>query len=186
MQHERLYKRIHTPTWLLGLLAASLPGCSEPQPRTFADFIEDTMAMQGTLARCNEDREGTLNDLECANARRAAATLALRIEQARREELERESERKLAELRAELVRREQAEREALAAVEAAKRAAYEAQWSIDVTGRKTLPPIEGAAESGSAPSAALSVLSPGQVSAAAPAPPPAIPRPFREAEPAPQ
>jgi hypothetical protein len=90
--------------------------------------MEDKMAMEGTLARCNEDREGTLNDLECANARRAASAIALVIERDRRETLERESERKLAELRAELERRERAEREALAAAEAARQAAYEAQW----------------------------------------------------------
>jgi hypothetical protein len=90
--------------------------------------MEDKMAMEGTLARCNEDREGTLNDLECANVRRAASAIALVIERDRRETLERESERKLAELRAELERREHAEREALAAAEAARQAAYEAQW----------------------------------------------------------
>jgi hypothetical protein len=97
---------------VLGLV---LTACSEPQPRTFADFIEDRMVMEGTLARCNADRVATLNDIECANARRAASAIALRIEQQRREDLERESERKLAELRDQLARREQAEREALAA-----------------------------------------------------------------------
>jgi hypothetical protein len=84
--------------------------------------------MEGTLARCNADRSGTHDDLDCANARRAAVTIALRVEEARREELERESERKLTELRDELARREQREREALAEAEAARRAAYEAIW----------------------------------------------------------
>jgi hypothetical protein len=120
-----------------GLLVA---GCApEPQPRSFADYLEDRMLMEGTLARCNSDRNGTHDDLECANARRAAVTIALRVEEAKREELERESERKLTELRDELARREQREREALAEAEAARQAAYEAIWKGN-----TVP--DGAAE----------------------------------------
>ena len=68
-----------------GLFAS---GCSpEPQARSFADYLEDRMLMDGTLARCNADRIGTHNDLDCANARRAAVTIALRVEEAKREEL---------------------------------------------------------------------------------------------------
>jgi hypothetical protein len=117
----------------VGLVALSLAiaACSKPQPRTFADFIEDRMVMEGTLARCNEDRDRTLNDIECANARRAASALALRIEQQRRQDLERESERKLAELRDQLAMKERSEREALAAAAAAKEAAYEALWNSE-------------------------------------------------------
>ena len=125
---------------LMGLSIAALgvaggflvSGCvQEQQPRSFAEYLEDRMLMEGTLARCNADRDGSHNDLDCANARRAAVTIALRVEEARREELERESERKLNELRNELARREAAEREALAAAEAAKQAAYEAIWKGD-------------------------------------------------------
>ena len=121
----------------ISLVAA---GCSKHQPRSFDEYMEDQALMEGMLARCNADREGTRADLDCANARRAAVTIALRIEQAKREELELESERKLAELRDELARRERAESEALAAAEAAKQAAYEAIWQGDK------PPAEGGAE----------------------------------------
>jgi hypothetical protein len=115
-------------------------GCAPPpEPRSFADYLEDRMLMEGTLARCNADRNGTHDDLECANARRAAVTIALRVEEAKREELERESERKLTELRDELARREQREREAIAEAEAARQAAYEAIWKGN-----TIP--DGAAE----------------------------------------
>lgn len=108
-----------------GLVAA----CVEPPPpRTFNEFMEDRIAREGTLARCNEDARATLNDIECANARRAAATIALREERERREELELESERKLAALRDQMALRERAEREAAAAAEAAAQAAYEAFW----------------------------------------------------------
>jgi hypothetical protein len=110
----------------VGILAV---GCTPPpQPRSFAEYLEDRPLMEGTLARCNADRDDTHTDLDCANARRAAVTIALRVEEARREELERESERKLAELRDELARREQREHDALAAAEAARQAAYEAIW----------------------------------------------------------
>jgi hypothetical protein len=121
----------------VGLLVV---GCAPKlEPRTFDEYLEDRMLMEGTLTRCNADRAGTHDDLDCANARRAAVTIALRVEEARREELERESERKLTELRDELARREQREREALAEAEVARQAAYEAIWKGN-----TVP--EGAAE----------------------------------------
>jgi hypothetical protein len=131
-------------------------GCAPPpQPRSFAEYLEDRMLMEGTLARCNADRSGTYDDLDCANARRAAVTIALRIEEARREELERESERKLTELRDELARREQREREALAEAEAARQAAYEAIWKGN-----TVP--EGAAELLGGPNANAGNATPNQ------------------------
>ena len=105
-----------------------LSGCGEPEPLYYTDFMEDRFAREGTLARCNENREASVNDIECANARRAAATIALREERARRAQLEQESERKLAEMRAEMERQRQAAIEAQAIAEAAARAAYEAQW----------------------------------------------------------
>jgi len=131
------------PTWralgpfglggLLCLLGLALAGCTKPPPpRSFADFMEDRIAMEGALARCNQNRDETHDDIECANARRASMAIALTEERARREDLERESERKLAALRAELSRRERAEREAAAAAEAAKQAAYEAQWNDEL------------------------------------------------------
>ncbi|MGD8324305.1 MAG: EexN family lipoprotein, partial [Gammaproteobacteria bacterium] len=105
-----------------------LGGCEEPQPISFAEFMDDSIAREGTLARCNEDRDATAADIECANARRAAAAIALREERARREALELESERKLAALREQVERERAATREAQLLAEAAARAAYEAQW----------------------------------------------------------
>lgn len=115
-----------------------LSGCAKPEPLYFTDFMEDRFAREGTLARCNRDRDASLSDIECANARRAAAAIALREERARRQELEQESERKLAELRAEVEHQRQAALEARAAAEAAARAAYEAQWR---EGRPNQPPL---------------------------------------------
>lgn len=110
------------------LLLVALVACEERQPISFAEFMEDRIARDGTLYRCNEDREATRNDIECANARRAAAAIALRDERARRQTLEEESERKLAALRAEVERERQATREAQLLAETAARAAYDAQW----------------------------------------------------------
>ena len=71
-----------------------LVGCApHPEPRTVSDFMEDGFAREGVLTRCNENREDTLADEECANARRAAAALALQAERARAAELDRESSR---------------------------------------------------------------------------------------------
>lgn len=117
-------------TALLGLLIGGVvAACVEPPPpRSFNEFMEDRIAREGTLARCSDNSRESLNDIECANARRAAATIALREERERREALELESERKLAALRDQMALRERAEREAAAAAEAAAQAAYEAFW----------------------------------------------------------
>ena len=70
------------------LLAAVLVACApQSEPRTVSDFMDDGLARDGVLTRCNQNREETLTDEECANARRAAATLALQAESARAAEL---------------------------------------------------------------------------------------------------
>jgi len=109
--------------------AACLAACVKPEPRRFEEFMDDSIAREGTLARCNQQRQETTQDIECANARRAASALALIEERQRREALELESERKLAALRSEIERRDRAKREAMAAALAAAEAAYEAQWA---------------------------------------------------------
>ena len=109
--------------------AALGTACVKPEPRRFEVFMEDSIAREGTLARCNQRPEESAGDIECAYARRAAAAIALEQERARRKELEQESERKLAALRAEIARRDRAKQEAMAAALAAAEAAYEAQWA---------------------------------------------------------
>ena len=82
------------------LLAAAVAACApQPEPRSVLDFMEDGLARDGVLTRCNRNRDSTLDDVECANARRAAATLAIEAERARAGDLERQSERKLAAVR---------------------------------------------------------------------------------------
>lgn len=115
---------------VVGILCL-LAGCEERQPISFAEFMDDEIARDGTLARCNENRDATATDIECANARRAAAAIALREERARREALELESEQKLAALREQVERERAAAREAQLMAEAAARAAYDAQWESE-------------------------------------------------------
>ncbi len=115
---------------MAGLTALLLiAACQKAEPRYFTDFMEDRFAREGTLARCNANREATMNDLDCANARRAASAIALREEQERRRALEVESEAKIEALRNEVERERQRALAAQAAAESAEKAAYEALWS---------------------------------------------------------
>lgn len=123
-------------------LCALLTACGKVPPRTFADFMEDRIAMDGTIAYCNENREETLNNIECANARRAAAAIALRLERERREAFELESERKLEALRQEMAERERIVREAALAAARAEREAYEAMWRGESLGPVAAPPTD--------------------------------------------
>ena len=111
------------------VLAVAAAACvPAPEPRSVLYFMDDAIAREGVLTRCNRDRDATLEDVECANARRAAATIALEAERARATELERESVRKLLAVRERQARDAAAAGEAAAAARAAAEAAYEAQW----------------------------------------------------------
>ena len=114
-----------------GLLTVAvwLVACDKPtKPRSFEFFMEDGLAREGVLARCNQDRRATAGDEECENARKAAMTLAAAGDKERSVNLEKESERKLSALRDHQVRQQRAEQDAVATAKAAADAAYEAQW----------------------------------------------------------
>jgi hypothetical protein len=102
--------------------------------------MDDSFAREGTLARCNQDREATANDPECVNARRAASNVAARADEALREQRDAESEilRAAASDRAasaQIV----SERAAVAARENAE-AEYEAQWEeVEASAQLTEP-----------------------------------------------
>jgi hypothetical protein len=61
--------------------------------------MEDGFAREGVLTRCDQDREARPAPEECANARRAAAAIALEAERARAPQLEQASEATLLALR---------------------------------------------------------------------------------------
>jgi hypothetical protein len=114
-----------------GVLAVAvwLAACQQAaKPRSYEFFMEDGLAREGVLARCNQDRNASVNDPECDNARRAAATIGGSGEHERAQNYERESSRKLEELRDRAARKQQAEEQAAAAAKAAEKEAYEAQW----------------------------------------------------------
>lgn len=112
--------------------ACLIAGCAEePRPRSYLEFMEDSIAREGTLARCNQDREATAHDPECINARRAASTVAARSEAARAEQLEAASNVKREALRARVAAQQAAARLAEEEAQRAEEAAYDAQWSDD-------------------------------------------------------
>jgi hypothetical protein len=116
---------------VVGALAVTVwfAACQQPaKPRSYEFFMEDGLAREGVLARCNQDRKASVDDQECENARRAAAAIGATGERERTQKNERESSRKLEELRDRSARREQAEEQAAAAAKAAEKEAYEAQW----------------------------------------------------------
>jgi hypothetical protein len=103
--------------------------CQQPaKPRSYEFFMEDGLAREGVLARCNQDRKASVDDPECESARRAAATIGASGERERSQNYERESSRKLEALRDRAARQQQADEQAAAAAKAAEKDAYEAQW----------------------------------------------------------
>jgi hypothetical protein len=132
-------------------LCLLLAACSDPPPpRTFTYFMEDRIAREGTIIHCDEHPQDTQNDIECANARRAAVAIALRRERERVETLERESRIKLEALRNEMAERERAVREATLAAARAERERYESMW------RGTPESADGEIESAGPPADRLS------------------------------
>jgi len=105
-------------------------GCAkEPLPRSYMEFMEDSYAREGVLARCNRDRAETASDAECVSARRAAAAIAARADETLREDREAESEMLLVAARARSANVQQAAQRAEADALASAEAQYEAQWA---------------------------------------------------------
>lgn len=129
---RRLPRRAPALTAAVVAAVAALAACTpEPEPRSYHFFMEDSIARDGVLARCNLDRKAAQHDIECANARSAATAVQLHQERAQREALERESERKLEALRQQVEAQQLAAKEAARAAAEAAAAAYDAQWRED-------------------------------------------------------
>jgi hypothetical protein len=97
---EQCVSRVWPKAVVTLLFAATVAACAQQsEPRSVLDFMEDGLARDGVLTRCSRNRDETLDEVECANARRAATTLAIEEERVRAAEFDRESERKLAALR---------------------------------------------------------------------------------------
>ncbi len=116
---------------ILVLIACLIAGCSaELRPRSYLQFMEDSIAREGTLARCNQDREATANDAECINARRAASTIAARADEDLREQREANSDMLRAAVRDRADYVQNAARRAAAAAQVTAEAEFEAQWRV--------------------------------------------------------
>lgn len=79
----------------------ALVGCEEPQPMPVAAFMESEVALFGTLERCQRE-PGSVNDVECRNARVAAERLAAIEERAVRRARDQAFERAREEYRTQL------------------------------------------------------------------------------------
>jgi hypothetical protein len=167
----------------IGALAATigaallLGACSRPAPRTFDFFLADRMVREGVIARCDAHPLESQRDIECANARRAATAEQLQEEQAKRKELERESERKLEALRrqyaARIVEREEktaalAEAAPAAAVPPPTQPAFGAPLASPLVGAPSAPPVEAPQGAPSAPPVEIGVETPPSPPAGAP------------------
>jgi hypothetical protein len=118
----------------LSLATVLLVACvEEPLPRSFVEFMDDALAREGVLARCNADRTATANDVECINARRAAAAIAAQADAGQRERLEAQSEVRRLAARQRAEAQLEAERQAALVAEAEARMAYEAQFEATET-----------------------------------------------------
>jgi hypothetical protein len=110
-------------------VGAALSACiDQSQPRSFTEFMDDSIAREGTLVRCNADRAATANDLECINARRAASAIAAQAESERREQLEAASESQRRAVRRSYDAQQAAARHAQVVAQIAEQDAYESQW----------------------------------------------------------
>ena len=115
---------------LCGLAAAAslIVGCEAERPRSYSEYLDDAVAREATLVRCNANREATRLDAECVNARRAAAALAVKEDGDKRERLQEESDRKRAALRQRIAAQQAAQAAAAEAAQKAADEAYEARW----------------------------------------------------------
>ncbi len=98
----------------LVLLAAC---AKEPPPISVAEFLDNPRLLEASMVRCGQNRSETKYLAECVNVRDAVNRLEVREKQARRAELEAQSERKRQALR----------RTQAAATEARRRAQEERQ-----------------------------------------------------------
>lgn len=113
----------------LVLLLAAASGCDrEPPARSVQEFVDNPILLEAAVVRCAANRSETRYEAECVNAREAVKRVDAAKAEARRAELEAQSERKRLQLR----RTQQAAAEArrLAAEEQRLReeAAYLAQF----------------------------------------------------------
>ena len=131
--------------------------CSkEVPPRTVSEFVDNPILLEATMVRCAQNRSQTKYDAECVNAREAANRIAAIQDQARRKELEAQSEQKRQALRRTQEAAAEARRRAAEAQRLREEAAYLGQFaapppSTDPASAAGQPGPAGAAPSTNAP-----------------------------------
>ena len=93
--------------------------CEQKRHITVSEFMENDAALYGTLERCDRD-PGSVDELECSNARTAAERIALIEDRMLRKAREEAFEAARAEYRARLDRERELRLEAEAAAEDAR------------------------------------------------------------------
>lgn len=126
-------------TGIVVLLTVLTAACDQQEPRSFEFFMEDAIARDGALARCNQDRAAAAGDIECENARRAAEAVAVAEQKTREAQLRQRSEQTLLAMRDRATQEQEAALRAEQEARAAAEAAYEAQW-VDGQAVEDLPP----------------------------------------------
>lgn len=126
----------------LTLAAVALAGCAEKRPMTVAEFMENEVALYGTLSRC-ENNPDTVDPAECLNARQAAERLAAINERALRKAREEAFESAREEYRQRLDRERELRLQAQAA-------AAEARLQALTTSSPAPEPAPAEAEAGDA------------------------------------
>lgn len=97
--------------WLIAATSLAFAGCiEEPRPRAVTEFLDDPIALEAALTRCNANRTRTRSDPECENARAAVSRIETAEEAKREVELEAQSERKREALRRRQMRAAEARR----------------------------------------------------------------------------
>lgn len=97
MDHTR---RTRGTAWIALALAGLLTACDEePPPTSVSEFMGNPILLEATMVGCVQNRSEARYDPECVNAREAVDRIAARERQARRAELEAQSERKRQALR---------------------------------------------------------------------------------------
>ena len=114
-------------------LVAGLPclfiACTkEVPPRSVSEFVENPILLEATMVRCAQNRAETKYDAECVNAREAVNRIAAAQDQARRKELEAQSEQKRQALRRTQEAAAEARRRAAEAQRLREEAAYLGQF----------------------------------------------------------
>ena len=116
-------KTLHLNFCISGLFL--LAACAKEQPPiSVSEFMENPRLLEATMVRCGQNRAETKYEVECVNARDAVNRIEVSAKQAKREELEAQSERKRQALRRTQQAAAEARRRALEAQKRREEAEY--------------------------------------------------------------